>query len=105
MSSSHTPATRRILALFEKYGETDYIGEPLSVLEHSIQAAQAAKAFDEKDSELMIAALLVRICCAQNMMNCSYTFSCIDSTLIFLCSFNHFVYHVRITRVISYDPR
>jgi predicted HD phosphohydrolase len=51
-------ASKRILAIFDKYGETDYIGEPISVLSHSIQAANVARNTDPSDKELIIAALL-----------------------------------------------
>ena len=30
------------MSLFEDYGSQDYIGEPMSIAEHSTQAAQAA---------------------------------------------------------------
>lgn len=34
---------RSLLAIFEKYGQGDYIGESISQLEHSLQAAHQAK--------------------------------------------------------------
>ena len=41
-------STKRVLSLFNKYGSKDYIGEPMSIAEHSVQTAAAALAGNEK---------------------------------------------------------
>lgn len=59
-------AFSRLTVLFEKYGGSDYIGEPVSILQHSLQAAYFAQLHFEKHSipldscahEVIIAALL-----------------------------------------------
>jgi phosphonate degradation associated HDIG domain protein len=38
-----TENVQEVFALYEKYGQADYIGEPVSQLEHMIQAAQFAE--------------------------------------------------------------
>ncbi len=38
-----TKNAQEVFALYEKYGQADYIGEPVSQLEHMIQAAQFAE--------------------------------------------------------------
>jgi putative nucleotidyltransferase with HDIG domain len=50
-------ALRRIRALFHVDGEGDYIGEPVSIAEHSIQSAAAAKRMGHPDV-VVLAALL-----------------------------------------------
>ena len=40
-------STKRVLSLFNKYGSTDYIGEPMSITEHCVQVAGAAAAGKE----------------------------------------------------------
>lgn len=47
----------KIISLFEKYGEKDYIGEEVSQLEHALQAAQLAEDNGE-DKDMILAALL-----------------------------------------------
>ncbi|MES2003486.1 MAG: phosphonate degradation HD-domain oxygenase [Bacteroidota bacterium] len=44
-----------ILSLYEKYGEDDYIGEPVSQIEHMCQCAQLAEK-EGSDRELILAA-------------------------------------------------
>ena len=46
-----------IFSLFEKYGDSDYIGESISQLEHAVQGAQLAEEEGYSD-EVIIAALL-----------------------------------------------
>ncbi len=48
---------RRLLSLFTHYGSSDYIGEPVSIAQHSIQAMLAAKNAGES-KEIQLAALL-----------------------------------------------
>ncbi|HEX7903272.1 MAG TPA: HD domain-containing protein [Chitinophagaceae bacterium] len=47
--------TEEIFSLYEKYGSADYIGEPVSQLEHMCQAAQLAEA-EGYDEEVILAA-------------------------------------------------
>lgn len=54
---SPTDPIRRLLHLFERQGEADYIGEPVSILAHSLQAAEAAAARGEPEV-VQLAALL-----------------------------------------------
>ncbi len=60
-----------LFALYEKYGSADYIGEPVSQLEHMSQAAQLA--IDEKyDDEVVLAAFfhdIGHICVMANAEN------------------------------------
>eukprot|EP00468_Gymnochlora_sp_CCMP2014_P003933 CAMPEP_0167761546 /NCGR_PEP_ID=MMETSP0110_2-20121227/12236_1 /TAXON_ID=629695 /ORGANISM="Gymnochlora sp., Strain CCMP2014" /LENGTH=485 /DNA_ID=CAMNT_0007648249 /DNA_START=73 /DNA_END=1530 /DNA_ORIENTATION=- len=65
-SSMAGPATRALVAeracarlksLYDRFGSADYIGEPLSITEHSIQAALAARKAGESD-EVAVGALL-----------------------------------------------
>lgn len=44
-----------VFSLYEAYGQSDYIGEPVSQLEHMVQAAQAAEAEGYGD-EIVLAA-------------------------------------------------
>src|SRR5215475_14746664 len=44
-----------IISLYEKYGDEDYIGEPVSQIEHMCQCAQLAEK-EEFDSEVILAA-------------------------------------------------
>ena len=55
---------RRIIVLFEKYGSFDYIGEPVSQLSHSLQAAHAVTSIfgpiiDSQDRNEVVAAALL----------------------------------------------
>ena len=51
------PAIRRLRSLFLSWGESDYIGEPVSVLAHSLQAAELARQRGGSE-EVQLAALL-----------------------------------------------
>jgi HD superfamily phosphodiesterase len=51
-------SSKRIISLFMNYGSADYIGEPVSVLDHSLQAAALARDRHPLDQDLIIAALL-----------------------------------------------
>ena len=44
---------RRVLTLFERYGASDYIGEPCSITEHSVQAANAAAKAGESETAIL----------------------------------------------------
>lgn len=46
-------AERRLLSLFETYGSSDYIGEPMSITEHSVQVASAAAKAGEDDTAVL----------------------------------------------------
>eukprot|EP00616_Rhizochromulina_sp_CCMP1243_P003009 CAMPEP_0118976016 /NCGR_PEP_ID=MMETSP1173-20130426/17557_1 /TAXON_ID=1034831 /ORGANISM="Rhizochromulina marina cf, Strain CCMP1243" /LENGTH=511 /DNA_ID=CAMNT_0006925993 /DNA_START=11 /DNA_END=1542 /DNA_ORIENTATION=- len=48
---------RRLERLFQSFGASDYIGEPISVVEHSVQASLAARERGENE-EVQVAALL-----------------------------------------------
>jgi phosphonate degradation associated HDIG domain protein len=48
-------AVDEIFSLYEKYGASDYIGEPVSQIEHMCQAAQLAEA-EGYDDEIVLAA-------------------------------------------------
>ena len=54
---SHAAIIEEIFSRFEAFGSTAYIGEPVSVSEHMLQAAQAAEN-DGADAALITAALL-----------------------------------------------
>ncbi len=58
MSSFEIPCAvcRRLRALFDSFGEADYIGEPVSIIEHSLQCAALAATYG--DDELVVSALL-----------------------------------------------
>ncbi|GMH80321.1 hypothetical protein TrLO_g10525 [Triparma laevis f. longispina] len=65
-SSASTPATieskvdssvRRILSIFDRVGDSDYIGEPMSITQHSVQTAHAAAKGGE-DMEAQLSCLL-----------------------------------------------
>lgn len=45
-----------IFSLYEKYGSRDYIGEPVSQIEHMVQAAMLAEE-DNQSKEIILAAL------------------------------------------------
>lgn len=52
---------KRLQALYDKFGSSDYIGEPVSITEHSLQAAALAyNSFNDgdRDNEVVVAALL-----------------------------------------------
>ena len=46
-------STRRIMSMFERYGDSDYIGEPMSITEHSVQTAYAARKAGENDTAVL----------------------------------------------------
>jgi predicted HD phosphohydrolase len=48
---------RRIMSLFQDFGDNDYIGEAFSITEHSVQTAAAARAAGESE-EAVLACLL-----------------------------------------------
>jgi 2-amino-1-hydroxyethylphosphonate dioxygenase (glycine-forming) len=50
-------AVNEIIGLYENYGQSDYIGEPVSQIEHMCQCAQLAEAAGA-DDELVLAAFL-----------------------------------------------
>lgn len=52
------PASGRIAALFASHGNSDYIGESISIAAHSLQAAALARAARPGDDEAVAAALL-----------------------------------------------
>ena len=56
--SPSVSASSRLLALYEGNGNNDYIGEPVSILAHSEQAAEFMAAARPNDSEAICAALL-----------------------------------------------
>jgi len=58
MATSAEATTSQIFSLLTQYGEGDYIGERISQLQHSLQAAHFASQYPSADSELTIAALL-----------------------------------------------
>ncbi|GAC1417001.1 MAG: HD domain-containing protein [Flavisolibacter sp.] len=54
-SDQATKSVEEIFSLYEKYGSEDYIGEPVSQLEHMSQAAERARAAGY-DDEVVLAA-------------------------------------------------
>lgn len=60
MSSFPVESTvcKRIRVLYEFFGSSDYIGEAISITEHSIQAAHFAAKHSPNDTELIVASLL-----------------------------------------------
>lgn len=54
---SPSVVSRRLEAMFATVGESDYIGEPVSMVAHSLQAA-ALSAKQHGDDEVTVAALL-----------------------------------------------
>ena len=59
-----------VFALYERFGDSDYIGEPVSQIEHMSQAAQLAMA-EDFDDEVVLAAFFHDIghICADNAPN------------------------------------
>ncbi len=51
-------ASKRIKVLYEFHGSSDYIGESISISEHSLQAAYFASRENADDNEIIIASLL-----------------------------------------------
>ena len=71
MQTSIDETLQEVFSLYEKFGDADYIGEPVSQLEHMSQAAQLAmrEAFDD---EVVLAAFfhdIGHICVMQNESN------------------------------------
>ncbi|ASU33024.1 phosphonate degradation HD-domain oxygenase [Mucilaginibacter xinganensis] len=54
-ASSHQIIVNEVFSLYEKYGDEDYIGEPVSQLEHMSQAAALAEE-EGYDAEVILAA-------------------------------------------------
>lgn len=50
------PTLHQLFALYELQGGNEYIGEPVTILEHSVQSAQLAEA-EGHDKEVIMAAL------------------------------------------------
>jgi len=46
-------SARRLFSLFERHGSSDYIGEPMSITEHSVQTANAALKAGETDMAVL----------------------------------------------------
>jgi phosphonate degradation associated HDIG domain protein len=63
-------AVAKVFALYERFGASDYIGEPVSQIEHMSQAAQCAMA-EGFDDEVILAAFFHDIghICAENAEN------------------------------------
>ena len=63
-------AVERVFALYQQFGTDDYIGEPVSQLEHMSQAAQRAMA-EGHDDEVVLAAFFHDIghLCVKDALN------------------------------------
>lgn len=48
----------KVRSLYEKHGDSDYFGEPVTQYQHAIQAAYFAEKYAPDDTELILAALL-----------------------------------------------
>lgn len=71
MSSAVNNILDEVFSLYEKFGDADYIGEPVSQLEHMSQAAQLATK-EGFDDEVILAAFfhdIGHICVMQNESN------------------------------------
>jgi 2-amino-1-hydroxyethylphosphonate dioxygenase (glycine-forming) len=71
MHSKADQIVREVFDLYEKHGDEDYIGEPVSQLEHMSQSAQLAMK-QGCDDEVVLAAFfhdIGHICVMQNAMN------------------------------------
>jgi len=55
--TSQSPVCRRLSVLLDCFGSADYIGEPVTIVAHSLQSAAIASTM-QKDDEVTIAALL-----------------------------------------------
>ncbi|WP_065258910.1 phosphonate degradation HD-domain oxygenase [Pseudomonas bananamidigenes] len=68
--SSHGQVIDRVFGLYERFGASDYIGEPVSQIEHMSQAAQLAIA-EGFDDEVVLAAFFHDIghLCAEGAEN------------------------------------
>jgi predicted HD phosphohydrolase len=58
LRSAGEVAFDRLRVLFETFGDSNYIGEPVSIIEHSLQAAYFTAQKNKDDQELIIANLL-----------------------------------------------
>jgi predicted HD phosphohydrolase len=58
MATAGDVAYNRLRVLFEAHGDSNYIGEPVSIIEHSLQAAHFTRLKAPNDDELVIANLL-----------------------------------------------
>lgn len=56
MNLSTQDKITQLFALYEQHGDNEYIGEPVTILEHSVQSAQLAEA-EGYDEEVILAAL------------------------------------------------
>jgi 2-amino-1-hydroxyethylphosphonate dioxygenase (glycine-forming) len=56
MKNTTQQTVNEVFALFDKYGNDDYIGEPISQIEHACQSAQLAEN-EGSDEEVILAAL------------------------------------------------
>ena len=67
---SNEQTVAKVFALYERFGDSDYIGEPVSQIEHMSQAAQCAMA-EGFDDEVVLAAFFHDIghMCAQDAEN------------------------------------
>jgi len=68
MESSINETLQEVFSLYEKFGDADYIGEPVSQIEHMSQAAQLAMK-EGLDDEVILAAFfhdIGHICVMQN---------------------------------------
>lgn len=67
MELTNIEKVNKVFALYEKYGDEDYIGEPVSQLEHMSQAAALARS-EGYDDEVILAAFFHDIghLCAEN---------------------------------------
>ena len=68
--AAHAQVVDRVFALYERFGASDYIGEPVSQIEHMSQAAQLAMA-EGFDDEVVLAAFFHDIghLCAEGAEN------------------------------------
>ena len=68
--AGHAQVVDRVFALYERFGASDYIGEPVSQIEHMSQAAQLAMA-EGFDDEVVLAAFFHDIghLCAEGAEN------------------------------------
>jgi len=71
MSNSPTQTVEEVFSLYVKFGHADYIGEPVSQLEHMCQSAQLAMK-EGFDDEVILAAFfhdIGHICVMKNIQN------------------------------------
>lgn len=71
MNSNYIQTVDEVFSLYEQFGDADYIGEPVSQLEHMCQSAQFAMQ-DGFDDEIVLAAFfhdIGHICGMENLQN------------------------------------